>query len=145
MSESAVANHAGSSKDDLQTAVVVGGASGIGAAVSAKLASRGINVLIADVQEEQGRKYAEELKNKYQVDVAFQKTDVSNEQDVETMIKVVVEKWGRLDYAANVAGISHAESQTETGVTTALVDRYVRLPKPVKLMSRVLSLNPSLL
>ncbi|KAK5022357.1 hypothetical protein LTR13_011461 [Exophiala sideris] len=89
---------------DLWTAVVTGGAAGIGAATVKKLASRGVNVLIADVQDELGNKLAAEIKSSFGVDAAFRHVDVSKEEEVQAMIKMVVDKWGRLDYAANVAG-----------------------------------------
>jgi NAD(P)-dependent dehydrogenase (short-subunit alcohol dehydrogenase family) len=56
------------------TAVVIGGASGIEAAVSRKLASRSINVLIADVNAKAGEKLAAEIKAEFHVDAVFQST-----------------------------------------------------------------------
>jgi NAD(P)-dependent dehydrogenase (short-subunit alcohol dehydrogenase family) len=113
-----------SKSQQVWTAVVTGGASGIGAAVSRKLASRGINVLIADISRGQGEKLAEELKSEHKVDAAFLFVDVSKEADVIKMIETVVQKWGRLDYAANVAGICESSQFEEHSITTDVVDRY---------------------
>lgn len=87
------------------TALVTGGASGIGEATARKLASRSINVLVADVNDAAGEKLADALKEEYAVDACYQHVDVSKEDDVKKMVEAVVERWGRLDYAANVAGI----------------------------------------
>ncbi|KAF4337284.1 2 5-dichloro-2 5-cyclohexadiene-1 4-diol dehydrogenase [Fusarium beomiforme] len=108
---------------DLWTAVVTGGASGIGATVSRKLASRGINDLIAHVSSELGEKLAEELKSTYRVDSIFLRVDVSKEADVQKMIETVVQKWGRLDYTANEAGASETTQFEEHSITTDHVDR----------------------
>ncbi|KIW77154.1 hypothetical protein Z517_09600 [Fonsecaea pedrosoi CBS 271.37] len=105
------------------SALVTGGASGIGAAVSRKLASRGINVLIADVQDELGEKLAQEIKSAFKVEAVYLHTDVSKEADIQNMIATVVEKFGRLDYAANVAGICENTQFEEHSITAEMVDR----------------------
>ncbi|KAF9886951.1 hypothetical protein FE257_010692 [Aspergillus nanangensis] len=109
---------------DPWTAIVTGGAGGIGAAVTRKLASRGINVLIADLQDDEGEKLVVELKNEYNVDAAFLHVDVSQEADVIQMVNRAVELWGRLDYAANVAGICKESPKEETSLTTELFDQH---------------------
>ncbi|KAH0829703.1 short-chain dehydrogenase/reductase SDR [Fonsecaea pedrosoi] len=104
------------------SALVTGGASGIGAAVSRKLASRGINVLIADVQDELGEKLAQEIKSAFKVEAVYLHTDVSKEADIRNMIATVVKKFGRLDYAANVAGICENTQFEEHSITAETVD-----------------------
>ena len=58
------------------SAIVTGGASGIGAAVSRMLAARGAKVVVADVQEEKGNALAKEIGG------AYCKVDVTNTQDI---------------------------------------------------------------
>jgi NAD(P)-dependent dehydrogenase (short-subunit alcohol dehydrogenase family) len=121
------------------TAIVTGGASGIGAATVKKLASRGINVLIADVTASAGHDLAALVKADYGVDAIFKRVDVSNEDDVKAMVATAVEAWGRLDYAANVAGIcpdGDTLRNDESLVSTAMVDKSVSVPErwsPVRL------------
>lgn len=110
------------------TAIVTGGASGIGAATARKLASRGINILIADVADETGQQLAGEIQAEFNVDAFNRHVDVSKETDIEEMIKAIVQKWGRLDYAANVAGICKDGGDMkddESKVPTELIDRCV--------------------
>lgn len=114
-----------SKQSDLWTAIVTGGASGIGAATARKLASRGIHVLIADVQDELGEKVAGAIKSEFQVDSIYLHVDVSREADVQRMIDTVLEKWGRLDYAANVAGFCKGDRDSEANVSTEAIDQYV--------------------
>lgn len=106
-------------------ALVTGGGRGIGAATVRKLASRGMNVLIADMAIE-GKQLAQQVKEEYNVDAIYQYVDVRREKDIEMMIKVMVQRWGRLDYAANVAGICPDSGELrddEMKVPTDLVDR----------------------
>jgi NAD(P)-dependent dehydrogenase (short-subunit alcohol dehydrogenase family) len=104
-------------------AIVTGGASGIGEAVCSKLASRGINVLIADLQVERGNALAKRLSGTYSVDVHYIPLDVSSEQSVKEMLQCAVQKWGRVDYAANCAGICESTWAEEESITTELVDK----------------------
>ncbi|KAF2165648.1 hypothetical protein M409DRAFT_23938 [Zasmidium cellare ATCC 36951] len=106
-------------------ALVTGGAQGIGAATARKLASRGMNVLIADMSVE-GKQLAQQIKDEYGVDAAYQYIDVRRGEDIDMMIKTFVSKWGRLDYAANVAGINLDGGELrddETKVSQAVFDR----------------------
>lgn len=109
------------------TALVTGGASGIGAATARKLASRGINVMIADVAAKAGEQLADDIKAEFKVDSFFRQVDVSKEAEIVAMVTAIVEKWGRLDYAANVAGICKDGGDLkddESKVPTQLIDKY---------------------
>jgi NAD(P)-dependent dehydrogenase (short-subunit alcohol dehydrogenase family) len=83
-----------------RTAVVTGGASGIGAATSRRLASEGATVVIADLDEEAGPKVAAEL------DGLFVRTDVTDPAHVDALFAAAFAVHGRLDVAFNNAGIS---------------------------------------
>lgn len=107
------------------SAIVTGGASGIGAAVCSKLASRKINLLIADVQKEAGNKLAEELSKSYSIEAYFLFVDVASEESVKEMVAFAVQKFGRLDYAANCAGICETTWAEEESISTELFEKYV--------------------
>lgn len=94
-----------------KSAIVTGGASGIGrATVEAVLAKGGLPV-IADFNEELGKKVAEEL------GVPFLKVDVSKEEQVKSIVEETVKLYGHLDIMVNCAGISEQitfdEAETE--------------------------------
>jgi 3-oxoacyl-[acyl-carrier protein] reductase len=88
-----------------QTALVTGGAMGIGAVIAKRLALAGATVAIADINLEQARGTAEEISsaaNRTAVPVAM---DVSNRELVESAVKLVLSQTGRLDILVNNAGI----------------------------------------
>jgi NAD(P)-dependent dehydrogenase (short-subunit alcohol dehydrogenase family) len=73
-----------------KTAVVTGGARGIGRAIVERLTEEGANVLVADLESPDG--------------AAFVRTDVTREEDVEQMIAEAERRFGGLDILVNNAG-----------------------------------------
>lgn len=86
------------------TALVTGGASGLGEATVRMLVQNGANVVIVDLNDERGNALAEELGPS----VRFQKTDVTNEADVQAAVNLAVETFGGLHINVNCAGIAEA-------------------------------------
>jgi NAD(P)-dependent dehydrogenase (short-subunit alcohol dehydrogenase family) len=87
-----------------RTAIVTGGASGIGAASVRLFAAEGARVLIADMQRERGEALARELGDAG----VFRKVDVTREADVKGAVDDVIQRWGRLDVIYNNAGFGGA-------------------------------------
>jgi 2-deoxy-D-gluconate 3-dehydrogenase len=87
-----------------KTAIVTGGAQGIGYGISYRLAEAGASVLIADTDEKTAVKTATEFTAKGWKTEAI-RVDVSSEADVERMVMVATEKFGSLDILVNNAGI----------------------------------------
>ena len=87
-----------------QTAVVTGGASGIGRATAQVLVDAGAAVVIADLNEEAGVAAAEELKAGG-AEALFVRTDVAEARDVEALIEAVTERFGSLEILMHFAGI----------------------------------------
>ena len=82
-----------------QTALVTGGASGLGAATAKALAAVGAKVIILDNNIELGEKTAQEYKG-----FAI-KCDVSNETSVEQALSIIKQKFGLPRVLVNCAGI----------------------------------------
>jgi sorbitol-6-phosphate 2-dehydrogenase len=88
-----------------KTAVVTGGAAGIGRACCEALAEVGARVVIADVNEEAGLELGERLQDRYGAETVFVNTDVSNRSSVDGMVAAAVASFGALDVLVNNAGI----------------------------------------
>ena len=79
-----------------RTALVTGSTSGIGYAIAARLVEAGADVIIADINEEAGRRAAAETGS------TFVKCDVSNSADVQHAVAAAN---GKLDILYNNAGV----------------------------------------
>ena len=84
------------------SAVVTGGASGIGAAAARALAAKGAKVVVADLQEDKGRQVAEEIGGR------FVKVDVTRTEDIVAAVEAAGEM-GPLRVLVNSAGIGWAQ------------------------------------
>ncbi|MGA6871886.1 SDR family NAD(P)-dependent oxidoreductase [Streptomyces pratensis] len=87
-----------------KVALVTGGASGIGLALSRRLAASGAAVVVADHNEESARKAAAELEATG-ARAAAVALDVTDPASVEAGVRFVVDTFGGLHLAVNNAGI----------------------------------------
>jgi NAD(P)-dependent dehydrogenase (short-subunit alcohol dehydrogenase family) len=85
-------------------AIVTGGGSGIGEAVSQELARRGATVVVADINSGDASRVAEAIRRSGGRAEARQ-VDVSSEDAVRQMVEETAASHGRLDYLFNNAGI----------------------------------------
>ena len=98
-------------------ALITGAASGIGAACARRMAREGAELLLADVNGEGAKSLARELG---QTAIA---ADVTRTADIEAMLDLAYERWGRLDVLFNNAGI--AEIRPLLDLTEAEWDRML--------------------
>ncbi len=106
---SAMSTGATNGRVDRKNAIVTGGAQGFGAGIVENLMANGANVVIADLNEELGRKFADSLNGGKEKNKAyFVKADVSNAASVENLIFETVCEFGGLDIFISNAGILRA-------------------------------------
>jgi NAD(P)-dependent dehydrogenase (short-subunit alcohol dehydrogenase family) len=84
------------------SAIVTGGASGIGAAVARQLAAKGAKVVVADLNAEKGEALAQEIGG------VFAPVDVTKSEQIEAAI-AVAEDLGPVRVLVNSAGIGWAQ------------------------------------
>jgi 3-hydroxyacyl-CoA dehydrogenase/3-hydroxy-2-methylbutyryl-CoA dehydrogenase len=84
-----------------KTAIITGGASGLGEAAARRLHGLGANVVIADLNEEKGRAVAGELEER----ALFIKTNVTSTGDVRELCQATVTTFGGIHILVNNAGI----------------------------------------
>ena len=90
---------------DNKVIAITGGASGIGLATAHLLASRGAKLSLADVQEAALSEAALAIKSEHNVEVLTFVLDVRKASQVNDWISATVSKFGKLDGAANLAGV----------------------------------------
>lgn len=86
-------------------AVVTGGSAGIGRAIVKRFATSGARVVIADVDSEGGEETIDIVEAE-QGDAVFVETDVTDAEDVSTLVTATVEQFGGLDILVTNAGAS---------------------------------------
>jgi NAD(P)-dependent dehydrogenase (short-subunit alcohol dehydrogenase family) len=86
------------------TALVTGGASGLGLATATRFVRSGANVVLLDLPTSAGADRAAELGEQAE----FVATDVTDEDGVQAAVEHAVERFGRIDVAVNCAGVGWA-------------------------------------
>jgi sorbitol-6-phosphate 2-dehydrogenase len=94
-------------------ALVTGGGQGLGQAISMRLAQEGAHVVVADINEETARATAAQIMADTDRKALAVKVDVTDEVQVEAMVRRTVQEFGRLDIIVSNAGILIAEEATE--------------------------------
>lgn len=94
-----------------KVAIVTGASSGIGKCVAEFYAREGSSVVLSDVNEELGREAANTIDPDGKSAIFF-KADVSQPGDCEALVTATLEKFGRLDFACNNAGIGGEQNPT---------------------------------
>ncbi len=89
-------------------AVITGGGSGIGEAISRRFASEGAQVIILDINDEQAKNVADSINGK-----CFQ-CDISDSGSVESVFKKIIDDGPCPDILVNNAGIAHIGNATNT-------------------------------
>ncbi|MGH6768630.1 MAG: SDR family NAD(P)-dependent oxidoreductase [Xanthobacteraceae bacterium] len=108
-----------------RTAIVTGGARGIGRHYSQALAAEGADVMIADVAD--GSDLAAEIAGSTGRNATASFTfDVSDEEQVKRLVAATIERFGKIDILVNNAAVySTLEEQEFTQIDTAVWDRVM--------------------
>lgn len=96
-----------------KTAIVTGGAQGLGQAISLRLANEGCNVIIADINEAGIRETEQIIQDLYHQETLGLVTDVTKDEHVAKLIDTTVAKFGSLDIMVSNAGILIAQPVDE--------------------------------
>ena len=97
-----------------KTAIITGGAGGIGLAIASRFAAEGANIVLADISMEQLKKASGVLKSSVLESLELSQCDVSNEQQVQATVTGAVSRFGTLDIVVNNAGLMIFKKLEET-------------------------------
>ena len=96
-----------------KVALITGGTSGIGRATAIAFAEEGANVVVAGRREAEGAESVA-LIEKASGNGLFVRVDVNDESEIEAMVAKTLERFGRLDFAFNNAGVGGQGRATMT-------------------------------
>ncbi len=87
-----------------KTVIVSGGGSNIGRAILLTYVKEGANVVCAEIDEKQGQKVVDYANTLGGGRVILVKTDVTNWDSVQAMVKKALDEFGQIDVLTNVVG-----------------------------------------
>lgn len=89
-----------------KTAVVIGGAGGIGQAVAQGLAESGAKVIIASRNQESLERAKNEIKQACGIEISYHTVDAANEESIKALVEVCVKELGKVDILINAQGFN---------------------------------------
>ena len=122
-----------------EVAVVTGAGRGIGYEATRALVWLGANVVIAEINENNGRIAVQGLEKEFGIGkVIFVKTDVGSDGEVERLGKEAIKKWGKVDIVLNNATVFPMGAVKDTPVDSWDFSYRVNLRGPVLLAKQFL-------
>ena len=89
---------------DNKTAIITGGAGGLGAGIAKILAEQGANISLIDIDSEKLKVTSNEI-SCFGTKISLFQCDVTNQNDVKNTINLIEEKMGSTDILVNAAGV----------------------------------------
>ncbi|KAL8802212.1 MAG: hypothetical protein Q9200_006664 [Gallowayella weberi] len=92
-----------------KVAIVTGGGSGYGAGIARRFAEQGAKVVVADINEDGGRRTVEAMPDR----MKFHLANVTKEHDWKTLVEVTQDAYGGIDCLVNNAGTTYRNKATK--------------------------------
>lgn len=89
-----------------KTAIITGAANGIGAEISRLYAQEGAKVVLADLALEKAQEVADAIVKESGSEAIAVKCNVASKEEVQKVVDICVEKFGKVDIIVNNAGIT---------------------------------------
>lgn len=116
--------------------IITGSARGIGFEIGKHFAQDGAKVVLSDINEEGVKAAAEELKNLGFESIGV-KADVTNEEDLQNLVKVTKDTYGSVDILINNAGLQHVSPIEEFPTAKFELMQKIMLVAPFVLIKNV--------
>ena len=104
-------------KDQVAIVTAAAGA-GIGQAITRQLAAEGAHVVISDAHAKRPFALAQELSKEHGREFIGLQVDATNKEQVDKLVQMAVDKYGRIDILVNNAGINKLEPAWEMSAET---------------------------
>ncbi|MCT2535749.1 SDR family oxidoreductase [Aquibacillus koreensis] len=94
----------------METVIVTGAGNGIGRAVAMAYAEAGAQVVVADVDEQAGRKTVKQIQTDLNGNAVFVQADVRKPEDIVNLMDKAINHFGHIHVLINNAGVSRFTS-----------------------------------
>ena len=122
-----------------EVAIVTGAGRGIGFEAARALVWLGANVVIAEIDEKNGKNAEEKINKEFGAGKAlFVKIDIGNEKDIDKLAETVLEKLGKVDVVLNNATVFPMGAIKDTPIDSWDYSYRVNLRGPVVLARKFL-------
>ena len=125
-----------------KVAIVTGGASGIGEAISLSLGKEGAKVVVADLNEENAKKTVKKIQS-FGGEAYPAKVDVSNRNMVKNLFESIVNKYERVDILVTAAAINEggkvedvSQDSWERVISVNLTGTFFCIQEAVRIMKK---------
>jgi 2-deoxy-D-gluconate 3-dehydrogenase len=99
-----------------RVAIVTGGNGGIGKAIACALASKGAGIAVAARNQTKTARAVKEIKESFGVSAQGIEVDLLHEEQIDLMVKKVMEVFGRIDILVNNAGIAEGKKPQDVSI-----------------------------
>ncbi len=89
-----------------KVAIITGGSKGLGLAMAAGLASAGARLMLVNRNAQEGIEAADQLNRDYGVQAVSFAADITDQAQVDAMVKATIDTFGQIDILINSAGIN---------------------------------------
>jgi NAD(P)-dependent dehydrogenase (short-subunit alcohol dehydrogenase family) len=120
-----------------KTVIITGGGSNIGRGITLGFAKEGSNIVLADIDEPQGQKVAK-LANTLGGRTTFVKTDISQNAQVEAMVKKALDEFKQIDVLVNNVGWNGGAPFMDKSIEESQKEIATNLWGPVNCIKAVL-------
>lgn len=107
-----------------KVAIVTGGAGGIGEATAVMYAAKGAKLALVDIKDNV-EEVASNISKQYGVDAIGIQCNLTDKEEVDRVVKTTVEKFGKIDILANVAGCVDLDNAED--IDFALVEKQMNV------------------
>ena len=122
-----------------EVAIITGAGRGIGYQAARALVWLGANVVIAEIDEKNGKVAEENINKEFGVEKAFfVRTDIGNEKDIDKLAETMLKKFGKVDIVLNNATVFPMGAVKDTPVESWDFSYHVNLRGPVILARKFL-------
>lgn len=122
-----------------KTILITGGGGGVGKETARALAWLGANVIVAEIDEEKGRKAEKSINQEINTDrVRFYHIDISNEKQIDELYLHITTTFGHLDVLFNNATITPLGAIDDVGIEDWDISYSVNLRAPILLIQKFL-------